>query len=259
MHLDSYKSVLCQLNLEEAVTHLFLECPFAKNSWNLFNIVFGANSSFPEVLPQIRSQINSQFFMILAILLCGAIWMARNDCIFKNMPPSINAVKEVFLKELKLLTVRAITKDAACLIYGSKTCCNFSCFFDFFLSFFVFVFVFELVFVLIYNKIFCRGANRPPFCKKKMLTRSVTTSVHSKLPRNRPERTILVSPPSPAVYRLPISVTLMTGMFHRQHHAPAVYRLPSCTDLCDSLTGMWSRQLQQLKRSYAGDGLTGMP
>jgi hypothetical protein len=93
--------------------------------------------------------------------------------------------------------------------------------------------------------------------KKKMLTRSVTTSVHSKLPRNRPERTILVSPPSPAVYRLPISVTLMTGMFHRQHHAPAVYRLPSCTDLCDSLTGMWSRQLQQLKRS-SRDGLTGM-
>jgi hypothetical protein len=29
------------------------------------------------------------------------------------MQPSINAVKEVFLKELKLLTVRARTKDAA--------------------------------------------------------------------------------------------------------------------------------------------------
>jgi hypothetical protein len=98
----------------------------------IFNIVFGAKSSFPEVLPQIRSQINSQFFMILAILICGAIRMARNDCIVKNMPPSINAVKEVFLKELKLLIVRARTKDAACLFYESKICCNFSCFFDFF-------------------------------------------------------------------------------------------------------------------------------
>jgi hypothetical protein len=67
MHLDSYN---CVPNLEETVTHFFLECPFAKNCWNLFNIVFGANSSFPEALPQIRSQINSQFFMISAILLC---------------------------------------------------------------------------------------------------------------------------------------------------------------------------------------------
>jgi hypothetical protein len=59
MHLDSYNCVSCQLNLEETVTLLFLECTFAKNCWNLFNIVFSATSTFPEALPQIRSQTKS--------------------------------------------------------------------------------------------------------------------------------------------------------------------------------------------------------
>lgn len=76
MHLNSYNCVLSQLDLEETVTHLFLECPFVKNCCNLFNVVFGVNASFPEALPQIRSQNNSQFFMVLAILLCWAIWTA---------------------------------------------------------------------------------------------------------------------------------------------------------------------------------------
>jgi hypothetical protein len=50
MHLESYICVLCQLNVEEMVSHLFSECPFAKECWNLFNITIGRDSSFPEVL-----------------------------------------------------------------------------------------------------------------------------------------------------------------------------------------------------------------
>lgn len=36
--------------MEDTVAHLFLECPFVKSCWNLFNIVFNINSSFPEKL-----------------------------------------------------------------------------------------------------------------------------------------------------------------------------------------------------------------
>lgn len=31
MHLDSFSCVLCQLNVEETVTHLFLDCSFARS------------------------------------------------------------------------------------------------------------------------------------------------------------------------------------------------------------------------------------
>jgi glucose-6-phosphate-specific signal transduction histidine kinase len=132
MHLDSYNCVMCQLNLEETVTHLFLECSFAKNCWNLFNIVFGANSSFPEALPQIRSQINSQFFMILAILLSWLFgWQGmivssricrRQSMLLKKFSSRSSSCWQ-FGHELKMLL---------CLIYGPKICCNFSGFFDFF-------------------------------------------------------------------------------------------------------------------------------
>jgi hypothetical protein len=45
--------------------------------------------------------------MMVAILMCWAIWTVRNDLIFKNLKPQIQAAKEIFRKELKLLNLRA--------------------------------------------------------------------------------------------------------------------------------------------------------
>jgi hypothetical protein len=103
--------MLCQLSLEETMQHLFLECPFAKSCWNMFNITFSQDSGFPEALLQIRAQVHSHFFMILTILMCWAFWTARNDLILKCV--QAYTVKEFFYRELKLLTTRAKSKDAS--------------------------------------------------------------------------------------------------------------------------------------------------
>jgi len=54
--------------------------------------------------------------MLIAILMCWAIWTARDDLIFKNILTTVNAAKETFFKELKLLTARGKTKDSG--IFG---------------------------------------------------------------------------------------------------------------------------------------------
>ena len=112
MHLQSYNCVMCNLMVEETSVHLFLECPFATNCWNFLGITFQSNLNLPDAVIQIRSQTNTRFFMISTILMSWAIWTVRNGFIFNNIQPEVEQAKEVFLKELKLLTLRAKVKDS---------------------------------------------------------------------------------------------------------------------------------------------------
>jgi len=50
--------------------------------------------------------------MIYAILMSWAIWTIRNGFIFNNVQPQVELAKEVFLKELKLLTLRVKARDS---------------------------------------------------------------------------------------------------------------------------------------------------
>jgi len=50
--------------------------------------------------------------MISAILMSWAIWTIRNDFIFKNLQPEVEKAKEVFKKEIQLLSLRAKAKDS---------------------------------------------------------------------------------------------------------------------------------------------------
>ena len=38
MKLESYNYVLCHLDTEESLNHLFLECPFALSCWNMLGL-----------------------------------------------------------------------------------------------------------------------------------------------------------------------------------------------------------------------------
>jgi hypothetical protein len=63
-----------------------------------------------QAVEQIRDQVNQNFFMMLVILMCWAIWTTRNDRIFKGIPPNVTRAKAVFALELKILTLRVKTK-----------------------------------------------------------------------------------------------------------------------------------------------------
>jgi len=93
MQLESYNCVVCNLSAEETSAHLFLNCPFAKQCWSSIGISFQGNIIATEAILEIRSQANNRFFMISAILMSWA--------------------KEVFKKEIQLLTLRAKAKDSA--------------------------------------------------------------------------------------------------------------------------------------------------
>lgn len=111
MQLDSYNCVMCSLNVEETSAHLFLECPFAKECWNSIGITFQDNILATEAVLQIRAQSSNSFFMIAAIVMSWAIWTVRNDFILKNIQPEVEKAKEVFRKEINLLTLRAKARD----------------------------------------------------------------------------------------------------------------------------------------------------
>lgn len=103
MQLDSYNCVLCNQLVEETVEHLFVDCPFARMCWDILNIDIPVDSSFPELSAQLKIQLNSQFFVEAIILLCWAIWTARNDLIFKGVSLNLHGCRRVFFSELLLL------------------------------------------------------------------------------------------------------------------------------------------------------------
>lgn len=107
MVLQSYNCVLCDLSSEETVHHLFLQCEFAKQCWQMLGVDIPFDIEFPEAMVFLRDAIQSQFFMEAVILLCWAIWMTRNAFIFRNLQPQLSLARSAFVAELKLLTHRA--------------------------------------------------------------------------------------------------------------------------------------------------------
>ena len=107
MTLQSYDCVLCNDASEECLDHLFLNCSFAKQCWEvILQVDIQQNSTFPSILPFIRDALQSEFHMVATILLCWSIWSARNDWIFKGMHPDEASCRRVFFKELNLVSLR---------------------------------------------------------------------------------------------------------------------------------------------------------
>lgn len=107
MHLDDYKCVLCQQAPEETVMHLLFYCPFAKNCWGLINFQFPDGLSIPEIFQAWKSKLLVGFSLDIFIIWCWAIWMVRNDTIFRNKAPTIQACKRYIYEEASLLLHRA--------------------------------------------------------------------------------------------------------------------------------------------------------
>jgi len=115
MHLPSYNCVLCDLDTEETLQHLFLHCPFAKRRWEFVNLHLPNNAEFPDIVNEMRDNLQTQFFMLAIILLCWAIWTSRNDLIFKGIQPSLQVCKGTFLREIKLLSNRVNSRKSTSL------------------------------------------------------------------------------------------------------------------------------------------------
>jgi hypothetical protein len=115
MHLEDYKCVFCQQPPEETVMHLLFYCPFAKSCWGIINFQLADDLNISQIFQAWKSQINVPFSLDLFILWCWAIWMVRNDVIFKNKAPSIQACKRYIVEETSFLLLRSKARIAPLL------------------------------------------------------------------------------------------------------------------------------------------------
>jgi len=68
--------------------------------------------TFPQIVDHIKTKLQFQFFMLAVILVCWTIWTARNDLIFKGIPPDVGTSRGFFLKEILLLVHRVKSRNS---------------------------------------------------------------------------------------------------------------------------------------------------
>jgi len=106
MNLPSYNCVLCHLNVEESLRHLFFDCPFATSCWNILGLAQLIQDNLIDTIPLFRLQINKPFLMEIIIAMFWRIWFVRNYVIFRNRSHSLQAVKIIFKKKLAWVKLR---------------------------------------------------------------------------------------------------------------------------------------------------------
>ena len=109
---ESYNCVLCHLDTEESLNHLFLECPFALSCWNMLGLAHLIQDNLIDSVFLFRTQIHKPFFMEIIIAMFWVIWAARNNAVFRNQQHSLQSCKQVFGQELAQVKLRA-KKDSS--------------------------------------------------------------------------------------------------------------------------------------------------
>jgi len=87
--LQTYNCATLGCQVEETLHHLFWSCPFAAQCWDFICPNRIRNSSILEAFDDIRLKLQVPFFMEIIITAAWAIWMVRNDKIFRNKNPSM--------------------------------------------------------------------------------------------------------------------------------------------------------------------------
>jgi hypothetical protein len=110
MELEDYNSMHCNGQVEEALEHLFLFCPFATKCWNYLNLSITLSiipvNDLLDIVQHLKIQLNQPFFMEFIILKCWAICMTRNNQIFEAIPATFEGCKCIPCLELDGLVHR---------------------------------------------------------------------------------------------------------------------------------------------------------
>jgi hypothetical protein len=62
MFPPSYSCVLCGLDVEETLQHLFLQCQFAKQCWQIIGVDIPSEVDFPDVIMFLKDALHSVFY-----------------------------------------------------------------------------------------------------------------------------------------------------------------------------------------------------
>jgi hypothetical protein len=80
--------VLCTSRLEEDIDHLFFNCPFAMQCWNLIGFVWNTNLPLLDRLVAASNSHNLPFFTEVVLIAAWELWKLRNDKIFRARTPT---------------------------------------------------------------------------------------------------------------------------------------------------------------------------
>jgi hypothetical protein len=106
MQLDSYTCDNCILQLEEMILHLFLRCNFARRCWLIIGITPPRTLDLINTLLRIRMRLKVPWRMEIIIIMSWCIWKSRNNWIFNEIPPTVDACRDMFKREMSLVCHR---------------------------------------------------------------------------------------------------------------------------------------------------------
>jgi hypothetical protein len=98
---ERYNCVLCQVNVEEAIEHLFFDYPFAVARWFALGFLWDVDSNIHHKLYLAKQQFNQQVFMEIFMIGAWTIWNDRNDYIFTHRPTCFALWKTSFKAEVR--------------------------------------------------------------------------------------------------------------------------------------------------------------
>jgi hypothetical protein len=114
--LPDYSCAVCERSSIESGLYLFFQCPFALLCWRYLCPSWQPPAPSPHIQPKdyimsLKLAIAQPFSLELIILVCWALWITRNEIIFKGIPPSIYRARKFFKDELALLVHKAGRKS----------------------------------------------------------------------------------------------------------------------------------------------------
>nr|TKW31488.1 hypothetical protein SEVIR_2G109000v2 [Setaria viridis] len=114
MALPLYNCVLCHYNKIKTLFHLLLECPFAQDCWIHLGLYANLQLDPFSIMNIFKTQLQVPFFMEIIIIMSWCIWMARNDSIFRDIPPTTQGAIPRFktIYSLVLHRVKEVRKQS---------------------------------------------------------------------------------------------------------------------------------------------------
>jgi hypothetical protein len=103
MSLPDYNCVLCTINVEETLQHLFFECSFNKWCWRFVNVYWNTQLTPQNMIIQSHSQFNSRIFREVIMVAGWSIWCYGNVVIFDGAPVSLGRWKDDLRRNSLLL------------------------------------------------------------------------------------------------------------------------------------------------------------
>jgi hypothetical protein len=96
----------CNFAIEETVLHLFLRCNFARRCWLMIGITPPRTVDLINTLFRIRVRLKVPWRMEIIIIMSWCIWKSRNNWIFNKNPATVEACREMFKREMRLVCHR---------------------------------------------------------------------------------------------------------------------------------------------------------